>query len=122
MEPETIKQAWLAVFPESHAWSREILNGKCVALHLLKPEECTNGIQENDPLVYKMWIEGENVRESDLHILTRPAEGKNLVYDSAKMRRQTIKNADYDKLVKRFEKVRAWIKQQDMNHDISGKV
>ena len=121
MKAETIEQAWLEVFPNSHAESRQILGSCCVALRLLHVDECFNRIGQNDPLMYNVWIEGDNVRESDLNILTEPTKS-HMVYGSAKMRKQTIKNADHGKLVRRFRKVRDWIKDQNMKHDISGKV
>lgn len=121
MNASTIKAAWFEVFPHSAATERHILGSTCVRLYLQNAEEWTNGIPDNDPLTYVLWIDGENVRESDLHILTKPPEGANLVYGSARMRRQTIKNADYEKLVRRFKKVREFVESQDLAHDISGK-
>jgi len=121
MESEAIKQAWMEVFPNSYAASKTVMGSTCIRLYIQNPDQWSNGISDNDPLTYRVWIEGDNVRESDLHILTRPPEGKNLVYGSAKMRKQTIKSADYDKMVKRFRKVRDFIMAQDMKHDISDK-
>ena len=118
MDSDTIKQAWLEVFSNSHASSRTIMGSTCVALYLQKPEEWANGISNNDPLVYKLWIEGDNVRESDLHVYTRPEKGSNLVYKSVGMRRQTIKQADHDKLVRRFKKVRDFVISQDLKHEV----
>jgi len=118
MDSDTIKQAWLEVFPYSHATSRSIMGSTCVALYLQKPEDWTNGISNNDPLTYKVWIEGDNVRESDLHVYTRPEKGSNLVYKSVNMRRQTIKKADRAKLVRRFKKVRDFVISQDLKHKI----
>lgn len=122
MNSETIKQAWYEVFPNSYATSRSIMGSTCVALYLFPASELYNNIQQNDPLKYTLWIEGDNVRESDLHVLTRPPEGANLVYQSEKMRKQTLKNADHAKLVRRFQKVRDWLRQQDMKHDVAGKL
>ena len=122
MDSDTIKQAWIDVFPKSHVTNRSIMGSTCVALYLFPASELYNNIQDNDPLMYKVWIEGDNVRESDLYVLTRPPEGSNLVYKSVSMRRQTIKGADYTKLVRRFRKVRDWLRQQDMKHDISEKI
>lgn len=120
-DAETVKQAWLEVFPNSHVTSSTILGSTCVALYLFRADECANGIQQNDPLQYRVWFEGENVRESELYILTKPPEGANLVYGSARKRRQTIKGADHVKLVRRFRKVREWIESLDLAHDISAK-
>lgn len=121
MNANEVINAWMEVFPNSTASAKSVLGSTCVALHLLPASECANRIQENDPLNYAMWIEGDNLREDRLNVLTRPPKGSNLVYGSAKMRKQTIKNADYDKLVRRFNKVREWVMNQDLAHDVSGK-
>ena len=122
MNEEQIKQAWLEVFPNSHAVSRTVMGSTAVKLYLFPAKENYNRIQDNDPLKYTLWIEGENVKESSLSVLTRPPEGSNLAYESKRMRKQTIKNADYEKMVKRFRKVRDWIKTLDMVHDVSDKI
>jgi len=122
MDAETIKQAWLDVFPNSEATSRTILGTTCVSLRLFTTHECINQIPENDPLTYKIWIEKDGLRESKLHVLTQPPKDSNLVYSTENMRKQTIKNPDHDKLIRRFKKVRDWIAKQDMKHDITGKI
>lgn len=118
-----IQNAWLEVFPESSAQIRTILYSTSVTMHLAKDaSECTNQILENDPLKYVCWISGEDVKEDRVYILTVPPKDSNLVYASAKMRRKTIKNATYEKMVNRFRQVKEFIENQELAHDVSDKL
>ncbi len=127
IDADTVKQAWLQVFPNSHAYSREIMGSTFVRLMLFKPDECVNKIENNDPLHHVVWIEGDSVRDGDSpSILTKPEPGSFNAYGSVKMRKQTIKNADYNKLVRRFRKIRAMIEAEvdadNVPDDLSSKL
>jgi len=113
---ELIKETWLEVFPHGHAQIRKILDGYSVIL--LLQNEWYNDIMQNDPLSYFMRIEGENAKEFKLHCLTRPPEGSNLVYQSIGMRKQTIKKITKEKLIKRFSKIKGWLKTLDLKHEV----
>jgi hypothetical protein len=114
---ELIKQTWLEVFPNGHAELRKILGSYSVSLYL--KQEWTNGIKENDPLTYFLRIEGENAKEFKLHCLTHPPEGSNLVYESKAMRKQTIKKITREKLIKRFTKIKEWLKTLDIKEPVN---
>jgi hypothetical protein len=114
---ELIKQTWLEVFPNGHAELRKILGSYSVSLYL--KQEWTNGIKENDPLTYFLRIEGENAKEFKLHCLTIPPEGSNLVYESKAMRKQTIKQITREKLIKRFTKIKEWLKTLDIKEPVN---
>lgn len=113
-----IQQAWLEVFPESSAWTRSVLDSTCVSMRLAKDaSECANRILSNDPLNYTCWIRGDDVKEDRVYILTVPPKGSNLVYKTEKMRRKTVKNATYEKMVQRFQQVRDFLANQELAHD-----
>jgi len=114
---QLIKQTWLETFPNGYAQIRKILDGYSVIL--LLQSEWENDIMQNDPLSYFMRIDGENAKEFQLYCLTRPEEGKNLVYETVAMRKQTIKKITKAKLIKRFSKIKEWIKTLDLKHEVN---
>ena len=114
---QLIKETWLEIFPNGHAQIRKILDGYSVIL--LIQNEWHNGIMQNDPLSYWVRIDGENAKEFQLHCLTRPPEGSNLVYKTVRMRKQTIKNITKEKLIKRFSKIKEWLKTLDIKHEVN---
>ena len=114
---QLIKETWLETFPDGYAQIRKILGGYSVIL--LTQNKWHNGIMQNDPLSYFMRVDGENAKEFKLYCLTRPEEGKNLVYETAAMRKQTIKKITKTKLIKRFSKVKEWLKSLDLKHEVN---
>jgi hypothetical protein len=121
---EQIKSAWLEVFPNSACHFGVYLGGGRFSGRLLRDEEQINGIAQNDPLGYSGWVEGDDYREDRLHLFVKPPAGANLVYGSVKLRKVTIKNATPEKLVKRFQQIREFVRENagDMKHDVSTKI
>lgn len=113
---ETIKQAWLKEFPNGYAEIRSVLGSYMVICYL--QSEWNNNIKQNDPLSYNIRVEGENAKEYKLHCLTCPPEGSNLVYESKRKRKQTIKKVNTEKLTKRFKKIKDWVKSLDLKHEV----
>lgn len=126
MDTAIFRQAWLEVFPNSACSFRKVMGGAdgCFNGRLLRDEEQINKITQNDPLGYVGWLEGTTYREDRAHLFVRPPEGANLVYGRVNLRRKTIKDVTYEKLVKRFEEVREFVRanKDNMKHNIEGKV
>lgn len=116
---EQIKAAWREVFPASACY----FGGGCFSGRLLRDEQI-NKITQNDPLNYAGWIEGDDYKEYRLSLLVAPPPGANLVYGSVRMRKVTIKGATPEKLVKRFQQIRDFVRANvgNMKHDVSTKI
>ena len=120
-----ILSAWLEVFPNSHARvSAGIYGGLHFVGTIQAKNEWENGIMENDPLRYTAWLEGENWEETALGLSVKPSPGSYLYCETVRLRKQTIKQVSREKLVKRFQKIKAFIQENKDNciKDINGKV
>jgi hypothetical protein len=122
MKKQDVINAWHEVFPNSLGTARSLLSDEnefCFAGYLVKDSsEAINKILNNDPLSYTVWFDDEgNAQESRLNIITKP-DSKFMVYGSIKLRKKTIKAVDYDKLIKRFNEIKAWLNDNaDLYHE-----
>jgi hypothetical protein len=69
--------------------------------------ECSNGILENDPLNYMFEIDGEQYRETLHSLYIRPDNPRLYAYGRVKIRKRNIKELTPEKLLKRFEQIKA---------------
>lgn len=122
MNAQNVKALWLEVFPKSDAVCGSVLGSEYVKLYLLPKSEVANGIRENDPLSYTVWIEGDKVSEQSAPYLTIKATLPHMAYGGVKMRKMSTIKAD--KLRARFQAVRQFIidHRAEWYCDISGKV
>lgn len=105
-----VMNAWKQVFPHSRIHMSRPMGGLHFRCMLAEDaHECANGIMENDPLSYRAAVDGTTFKEYSTSLTVAPPVGSHLVYGSVHMRRKTIKNADHDKLVKRFEELKHFI-------------
>jgi len=117
---DDIKTAWKEIFPNSLCTERKFLsdNSNCFTFYLAKDQsEFNNGISNNDPLSYSIWLENGILRENSLSLFTLPKE-KYLAYSHVNLRKKTIKQPTYEKIKQRFIEVRKWILE---NYDLDGK-
>jgi hypothetical protein len=107
---EDVKKAWHQVMPNSAISARKILGGWTFRFFLVNgKDECANGILDNDPFYYSAHLSREgNFEEQHSSLLVKPTR-PHMVYDSVHFRKQTMKAPSFDKLVKRFTKIREWI-------------
>lgn len=91
--------------------------GGCFSGRLLRDGEQISKSTQNDPLRYSGWLEGTTYKEDRAGLFVRPPEGANLVYSSTRLRRKTIKDVTYEKLVKRFEEVREFRPGEQGQHE-----
>ena len=103
--------AWLEVFPKSHIHSfNSSLSGTVFTkAYLQTKSEWSNGISENDTLSYMFVIDSNNnYSESRLSLMCKPL--KSYMYgNSICLRKKSIKNIDYIKLVARFKQINQFI-------------
>lgn len=119
MDKDQLVALWLQVFPNSHAFARNILgqdayfNG-----YLFKDKtEWPHGYPDNDPLYYRASYDPElnEFKESGCTFYVRPEQGSYLAMGSDKLRLKTIKNVNAAKLIARFEQVKALIEANANN-------
>lgn len=125
MEANEIKEVYAEVFPKSLASVSPGCLGGGLYLkgYLLNKGEFPNGISHNDPLSYMAVFEDGEYSESNLSLFCKPTE-KYMAYSSKRLRKKTIKNITREKLLARFEEIKAFVKENaaDCCLDISGKV
>jgi len=127
MNNEEIKALWMSVFPNSHAVVNigPLGGGVYIKGYLQKPGEWINGISHNDPLSYTGWVNGEEYKE-DGTMLLRRSNVPHMVFSWARMRKKTIKQITPEKLLKRFQEIREFVRANLENmperYDIRGKV
>ena len=125
-----IKTTFSEVFPRSHVVVCDAplcKNEIMIKAFLQRPGEWANKISHNDPLTYIANIHLESMTYTEPYgptLLIKPGEKYWLAYDSAKLRKRTIKNVDIPKLQKRFEQIRDFIRDNldKAAHDIAEKV
>lgn len=130
MDIETVKAIYNKVFPNS------MISGSaghfCKELSLYtcylagNRAEFPHGISNNDALGYTFTIENGTYKEDSLYLTVNPIE-KGLAFSSVKLRKKTINNLTPELLEKRFNEVKAFIREHKDNvptmpFDINSKV
>jgi hypothetical protein len=124
------ESAWDEVFPNSRCAVRSFLGCVSFSGRLAKDaSECANRIIANDPLTYvgAYYPDEDKYHEDRIYLFVKPPEGSNLVYSSVRLRCGNIKQPTRAKLVKRFLKLRDFLREnagnmKDLHFDISEKL
>jgi len=122
-----LKDAWNSVFPKSAV---SVSGGALspdtyyVKGYILSSKEFPNGYAINDPLSFMASVDEGGYKELSLSLTIAPPKDSHYAYGSVKIRKVSMKKPTIKKIIKRFEKIKAFIaaNESDMVHDISGKL
>lgn len=114
---EMLRKAWAEVFGDCLCFTREILGGVSFRGLLAKSKaDCANGILDNDPLMYIGIITDGKLSESHVYLTCKATEA-HMAYSSVKLRK-TKTVVDPAALVKRFERLKAFVNE---HHDLDSR-
>lgn len=112
MENDKIVKLWQKVFPNSMILISKACFGDS---YFFKGKlagdrnECPNRILENDVLNYMFSIEDGNYKEYQQSVYIKPENPLYYCYDRDKIRAKSIKNITEEKLLKRFNDIKALV-------------
>ena len=127
MNDSDIKNAYHEVFPLSHiSITQSVLGGSAqyIKCYIQNNTDWANAISHNDPLNYMFSIDETGVySEHNLSIQVKP-KNKYMFASSELLRKKTIKNINYQKLIARFTAIKHFIisNQDNMIIDIKNKL
>jgi hypothetical protein len=109
MTPSEVKALWLTTFPKSDATASSILGEHIVKLYLQNKAEVNNGIRENDPLQYSLWLNGDGSIQFNPAVFYVKTKTNWKAYDTVYTRKITIKAPTAAKISAQFAKVKELI-------------